>query len=134
MTRRCGLTLASVLGAGAAAAMGATGASAQDAAIADVRCLAVGLYSAANEDAGQRTAGMMMTAYYLGRLDGRTPDYDLKTHFDLKAHLTEEVRKLTTAQMQTEAARCSADMVARAKDMDALAGVLTAQGGAPPAN
>ncbi len=134
MTRRSGLILAWALSVGAMVGMSATGAKAQDAAIADVRCLAVGLYSAASEDAGQRTAGMMMTAYFLGRLDGRPADFDLKTHFDLKAHMIEEVKKLTTAQMQAEAARCSADMVTRAKAMDELAGVLTAQGGAPPAN
>ncbi len=124
MLRRYALILAGALSLGAAS----TGARAQDANAADVRCLVVGLYTASGNDADQRTAGMMMTAYYLGRLDGRTPDLDLKTR------LTDEVRRLTTAQLQAEGARCSADMTMRAKAMDALAGVLASQGGAPPAN
>ena len=124
MKRRHGLMLAAALSFGAAS----TGARAQDASAGDVRCLVVGLYTASGNDADQRTAGMMMTAYYLGRLDGRMPDLDLKTR------LADEVRKLTTAQLQAEGARCSADMTTRAKAMDALAGILASQGGAPPAN
>ena len=124
MKRHYGLILAWVLGVGAAA----TGARAQDAVTGDLHCFIVALNAAASDDASRKAAGTIMTVYYMGRLDGRTPDLDLKTR------LVTEVRKMTSGQLQADAARCSAEMSARAKALETLAGVLASPGGAAPAN
>jgi len=109
-------------------ALAATSARAQDAAAADLRCFVVALNAAASDDSTQKAAGTMMAVYYMGRLDGGTPNLDLKTR------LVEEIRKMTPERFKAEAMRCGADMTARASAMADLAGVLATQGGAPPAN
>ena len=124
MKRCCGLALAWALSVGTAS----TGARAEDADTGDLRCFVVGLNTAASDDASRKAAGAMIAVYYMGRLDGRTPDLDLKTR------LVAEIRKMTSGQLQVDAARCSAEMSARAKAMETLAGVLATQGGTPPAN
>jgi len=119
-----GLILAWALSVGATS----TGARAQDADSGDLRCFIVALTTAASDDASRRAAGTMMTVYYMGRLDGRTPDLDLKNH------LVTEIRKMTSGQLQVDAARCGAEMSARAKAMETLAGVLASPGGTQPGN
>jgi hypothetical protein len=80
-------------------------AMAQDAdTIADVRCVAVGIRSAALPDSHQKSAGLLMALYFIGRLDGRDPT------LDLEARLTEQLAKMTAADFTTEAARCGSTL------------------------
>lgn len=76
-------------------------AMAQDAdTVADIRCVAVGIRSAALPDSHQKSAGLLMALYFIGRLDGRDPA------LDLEARLREQLAKMTAADFTTEAARC----------------------------
>ncbi len=74
---------------------------AQDAdTVADIRCVAVGIRSAALPDSHQKSAGLLMALYFIGKLDGRDPT------IDLKARLSEQLAKMTATDFTTEAARC----------------------------
>ena len=76
-------------------------AMAQDAdAVADIRCVAVGIRWAALPDSHQKSAGLLMALHFIGRLDGRDPN------IDLEARLAEQLAKMTAADFTTEAARC----------------------------
>src|SRR5689334_22708996 len=50
----------------------------QDATRSDVRCFIVVSSLADSNDDAAKTAGMMGTEYYLGRIDGRSPGLDLE--------------------------------------------------------
>jgi hypothetical protein len=76
-------------------------AMAQDAdTVADLRCVAVGIRSAALPDSHQKSAGLLMALHFIGRVDGRDPT------IDLEARLSEQLSKMTAADFTTEAARC----------------------------
>ncbi|HEY1898551.1 MAG TPA: hypothetical protein VGG49_02040 [Steroidobacteraceae bacterium] len=68
---------------------------------ADVRCVVVGIRSAALPDSRQKSTGLLMALYYIGRLDGRDPK------LDLRALLTEQLANMTSADFEAEAVRCS---------------------------
>lgn len=83
-------------------------AMAQDAdTVADVRCVAVGLRSAALPDSHQKSAGLLLELYFIGRLDGRDPK------LDLEAMLSEQISKMSAADFTTEAARCGNTLTAK---------------------
>lgn len=68
--------------------------------VADIRCVVVGIRSAALPDSHQKSAGLLMALYFIGKLDGRDPN------IDLEARLSEQLAKMTAADFTTEAARC----------------------------
>src|SRR5580698_8359750 len=68
---------------------------------ADVRCVAVGLHFAEAPNSPQKSTGLLMALYYMGRLDGRDPN------LDLKALLTAQLAKMTAADFSQEDLRCS---------------------------
>lgn len=85
----------------AALTLGPLRAMAQDAdTVADVRCVAVGIRSAELPDSRQKSTGLLMALYFIGRLDGRDPKLDLETL------LAEQLAKMTAADFTAEAARC----------------------------
>lgn len=87
-------------------------ASAQDVeTIADVRCLVVGFKLAENVDAALRSAGMMLSIYYIGRLDGRVPSLDIE---DL---LIKEVTTMTPTDYGSEAKRCGASLADKGQEI-----------------
>jgi hypothetical protein len=67
---------------------------------ADVRCVLVAMRMVATQSPQQRTAGMMVAMYYLGRLDGHAPGADIERL--IKA----EVWKSTSAELKSDAVRC----------------------------
>jgi hypothetical protein len=76
-------------------------AMAQDAdTVADVRCVAVGIRSAALPDSREKSTGLLMALYFIGRLDGRNPKVDLEPL------LAEQLAKMTAADFAAEATRC----------------------------
>src|SRR5260370_16462066 len=80
-------------------------APAQDAeTIADVRCLIVGMKFAGMADPTQQSAGMMLSMYYIGRLDGRVPK------LDIEALMIKEIITMTTSDYGSEAKRCGASL------------------------
>ena len=85
-------------------------APAQDAeTIADVRCVIVGMKLAGMTDSTQQTSGMMLSMYYIGRLDGRVPE------LDIESLMIKEIDTMTTADYGSEAKRCGASLADRGK-------------------
>ena len=83
-------------------------AMAQDAdTVADVRCVAVGIRSAELPDSRQKSTGLLMALYFIGRLDGRDPKLDLETL------LSEQLSKMTAADFTAEAARCGSSLASK---------------------
>lgn len=92
-------------------------ACAQDAeSAADVRCVIVGIWMTNSTNLAQRAAGPMLSAYYIGRLDGRHPDFDLEN-----AIMGELPKMMIQAEFVANAHRCG-------RDLTAMGGRLTVVG------
>lgn len=86
-------------------------ARAQDAeTIADVRCVIVGALLV-QKDATQRSTGMMLSMYYIGRLDGRLPK------LDLEELLIKEGNRMTASDIGSEAKRCGASLADKGQEL-----------------
>lgn len=110
-----------------AAALGAfavaTGARAADEGVnSDVRCLAVAAAMAQGSDPKAKSAGLMAGLYYLGKLDGRDPN------FDLEGRLKQEMAQMKPEEIITEAQRCGAQLTARGKTITEIGARLQSQG------
>jgi hypothetical protein len=90
--------------------------------IADVRCLAVGLRISQSPDPAQKNAGLMVTLYYLGRLDGRTPTLGLE---DL---IAQEIEKMNDAVFRAEAMRCGNHLTVRGQQLTEIGEDLVKRG------
>jgi hypothetical protein len=83
--------------------------------IADVHCIIVGLRFSGMEDPNQRTAGSMLSIYYIGRLDGRVRE------LDLEELIVKEAGTMTNRDLfAAEAKRCGATLAARGKEITQL--------------
>jgi hypothetical protein len=82
--------------------------------IDDIRCLAAGLRFAEMPDSHQKSTGMLMVLYYIGRLDGRNPD------LDIEGLLTEQISKLTAAEYAALATRCGNNLSAKGQQISHL--------------
>jgi hypothetical protein len=90
--------------------------------IADIHCLAVGLRISQLPDASQKSAGMMATLYYIGRLDGRTPKLDLENL------MVQEIPKLNDATFRAEAVRCGNGLTVRGQQITEMGEHLVKRG------
>ena len=98
---------------------------AQDAdTVADVRCVAVGIRSAELPDSREKSTGLLMALYFIGRLDGRNPK------LDLEALLAEQLAKMTAADFAAEATRCSSSLATKGAQITKLGQDLLKQLGA----
>ncbi len=87
-------------------------ASAQDAEIiADLRCVIVGMGASEMPDPNVHSAGMMLTIYYLGRLDARVPK------LDIEEPMIKEISKMTPADYKSEAQRCGASLTTKGQQI-----------------
>jgi hypothetical protein len=87
-------------------------APAQDAeTIADVRCIIVGMKFAGTADPTQQSAGMMLSLYYIGRLDGRVPK------LDIEELMIKEISTMTTSDYGSEAKRCGASLTDKGQEI-----------------
>ncbi len=87
-------------------------APAQDAeTIADVRCLIVGMKFAGMAEPTQHSAGMMLSMYYIGRLDGRVPK------LDIEELMIKEISTMTTSDYGSEAKRCGAGLTDKGQEI-----------------
>ena len=68
--------------------------------IADVRCFVVGIMLVQNPSPQLQTAGQMTALYYVGRLDGRAPN------FEIESAIVEQLTKMTPKDLSAEAVRC----------------------------
>jgi hypothetical protein len=98
---------------------------AQDAdTVADVRCVAVGIRSAALPDSRQKSTGLLMALYFIGRVDGRNPK------LDLEALLSEQLSKMTAADFAAEATRCGSSLATKGAQITKVGQDLLKQLGA----
>jgi hypothetical protein len=98
---------------------------AQDAdTIADVRCVAVGIRAAELPDSRQKSTGLLMALYFIGRLDGRDPK------LDLEALLATQLAKMSAADFTTEATRCGTSLATKGAQITQVGQDLLKQLGA----
>ena len=98
-------------------------ASGQDAeATSDVRCIVVGLRFARATDSTQRSAGLMLSLYYIGRLDGHNPG------FDLENAIAQQMEKMTPADYASEAQRCGGNLQNKGKQITVIGQHLIQRG------
>jgi len=79
--------------------------------IADVRCLIVGMKFVGMTDPTQQSAGMMLSMYYIGRLDGRVPK------LDIEELMIKQISAMTTADYGSEAKRCGASLTDKGQEI-----------------
>lgn len=97
-------------------------------ALSDVRCVVVGLRMVEMPASQQRTAGMMLAIYYLGRLDGRAPDAEVE------GLIEREAEKMTAAEFRSNAVRCGNALTLKGQEIQRIGAELSrkAQGGPAP--
>lgn len=101
----------------------ATAATAQsDETTNDIRCLVVGLNLAQSQNAAARGASVLMAIYYMGRLEGRDP------MLELDARITDEVLKMSTLDVQSEARRCGGELKAKGEAIAEMGKKLSERG------
>jgi len=102
----------------------AGGARAQDAGVtSDLRCFLVSSIGASSVDGGTKASLAYLAAYYLGRLDGRTPKVDLETL------VPAEMAKLSPEDYRPELLRCGAEARTRREAVSAIGDRLRAKAG-----
>ena len=78
---------------------------------ADAQCMVIGARLSASPDPQEKGPGQMILMYYLGRIDGRSPNADLKTL------LNHETQSMKESDLKSAAARCSKEFAARGEDI-----------------
>ena len=92
-----------------------SGSEAQDAAtIADIRCVIIGMQLSAVTNSPQQTQGIVLTWYYIGRLDGRMPK------LDIESLLIEETSRMTSSDYSSETKRCGAALAAKGQQVNKI--------------
>jgi hypothetical protein len=93
---------------------------------ADVTCVFVGMRMSQSPDAATRAVSVGTIMYFMGKLDGRSPKYDLLPHLsDVQSHMSQDLLIL-------EAKRCEDEISVRGNAIDA-AGRSLAGSAKPPA-
>jgi hypothetical protein len=90
--------------------------------VADVQCLVVGMRFANSPDPRQKLSGTMLTIYFLGRIDGRSPTADLQRL------LVQQVKGMNEAALGSAATRCGAELSTRGVEITRLGRALEALG------
>jgi hypothetical protein len=90
--------------------------------IADIRCVAVAIRLAAMPAAEQKSSGLLMAIYYLGRLDGRAPN------LDIEGIILEQISKMSQADYGAEATRCGKELAEKGQKITQLGQDLSQRG------
>ncbi|HTC51394.1 MAG TPA: hypothetical protein VK700_05615 [Steroidobacteraceae bacterium] len=78
---------------------------------ADVRCIAVGFRMAQADNPQVKSAGQLLTLYYLGRLEGHT------TQGNVEDLIIEQVTKMDEPAFHSEATRCGSGLTAKGQQL-----------------
>ena len=81
----------------------------------DVHCYIIFMQAGTSSNPDRQTAAALGGLYYLGRLDGRDPGFDLETS------VMAEIPKLKGDLRRAEAARCGEEMKDRGDSASAMA-------------
>jgi hypothetical protein len=90
--------------------------------IADIRCVVVAFRVSQLPAAEQKSGGLLMALYYLGRLDGRAPDRDIEQE------IIEQVAIMTNEDFRTEAVRCGNSLTEKGKKLTQMGEDLKRRG------
>ncbi len=90
--------------------------------IADIRCVVVGMKLVGAANSPDQSRGFLLTLYYIGRLDGRSPKLDIE-HL-----LIEETRKMTDADYASEERRCGARLAEKGQQITEIGKHLVESG------
>jgi hypothetical protein len=96
--------------------------AADDETTGDLRCLVTSLSLTTSDDQTAKTAGLLASLYYFGRLDGRAPNLDLENR------MVGEIEKMTPDEVRSEAARCGSIMRERGQTLTAIGNHLVERG------
>jgi hypothetical protein len=92
--------------------LAATRVEAQDAAtIADIRCVIIGVRLSEMANPTQQSKGLLLSLYYLGRLDGRSPKLDIE-HL-----LLDEFRTMAGTDYASEGKRCGVGLTEKGQQL-----------------
>jgi hypothetical protein len=86
----------------------------------DVRCLVAVSSLAGSEDAAAKYAAVVGAQYFLGRIDGRRPD------FDLEAAIKAEASQMTDAEIRTLLVSCGGLIKSRGEALEAIGKAIQA--------
>jgi hypothetical protein len=89
---------------------------------ATVADVVIGAQLSTSTDSNQRTKASLLMIYYLGRIDGRSPD------FDLQKYITEESSPRSVADFKSEVLRCSNALAKKGEQMIQVGKYLTQEG------
>jgi hypothetical protein len=94
----------------------------------DMHCLVIGAIMGSSSEAEVKNAGVLMTVYYLGRLDGSGIAVDFSGGYK------SEIARIPQMDLEVEAKGCSTLLTSRGTEMTELGKALAAQfDAAPPA-
>ncbi len=110
------------------APVSAMAATDQDA--ADTTCVFVGMRMSQSPDPATRTVSVGTIMYFMGKLDGRSPKYELLPHLmEVQSHMSQDL-------LMSEAKRCEDEIAVRGAAINAagrgLAGSAKPPAGTPP--
>ncbi len=102
--------------------------AADRAVLADASCVVVAMHMATLNNPQQRSTGVMLAIYYLGRLDGHSLGADTERLIE------EEAGKMTPAELRSDALRCGKALASKGQEMARIGAALVrkGQGGVPP--
>jgi hypothetical protein len=90
-------------------------ASAQDSSVRDdVHCLIVGAKFVSLGDDAHKSAGMMLTIYYFGRLDAHVPK------LDVESLLIKEVGTMTPEGYEADVKRCGNNLASKGQEISRI--------------
>jgi hypothetical protein len=78
---------------------------------ADAQCMVVGAQLSASSDPQEKVPGQMILMYYLGRIDGRSPNTDLRTL------IKDETKSMTASDFKKAATRCGKEFSTRGEEI-----------------
>lgn len=93
-----------------------------DQAVSDARCVVVAMHMATLNAPQQRSTGVMLAIYYLGRLDGRSPQADTEKLIEAEAG------KMTPAELRSDAVQCGKVLTAKGQEMTRIGADLSGEG------
>ena len=79
--------------------------------VSDTRCVVVGMRLSGVANSPQVTRGILMTMYYLGRLDGRLQK------LDVESLIVGEVKKMSEADFASAQSRCDTELNAKGHEV-----------------
>lgn len=91
--------------------------------IADVQCVIIGARLSGSPNQSRSQSGEMLMLYFLGRLDGRSPNMDLQTLIE------REAKKMTSSDFKHAAQRCGAEFSARGAEIVRIGNSIAVLGG-----